>query len=110
MPGFLKKIDMIMKVKVQSIHFNADKKLISFVEEKIDKLRHYYDSIIDSEVFLRLDKHDSHHNKVAEIKINTPGKTLFAKEQCKTFEEATDTAIEALRKQITKYKEKQRGM
>jgi len=101
---------MIMKVKVQSIHFDADRKLISFVEEKIEKLRHFYDSIIDSEVFLRLDKNSSHENKITEIKINTPGKTLFAKEQCKTFEEATDTAVEALRKQITKYKEKQRGM
>jgi putative sigma-54 modulation protein len=95
-----------MKVKVQSIHFDADQKLIDFVEEKVDKLRQYFDHITDSEVFLRLEKNDSHLNKVAEIKINTPGKTLFAKEQSKSFEEATDSAVEALRKQISKHKEK----
>ncbi len=98
-----------MKIKVQSIHFTADKKLLQFVEEKVDKLFQYYDLIIDSEVYLRLDKSDNTENKIAEIKINTPGKTLFAKEQCKTFEEATDVAIEALRRQITKQKEKIRG-
>ena len=98
-----------MKVRVQSIHFIADKKLISFIEEKVDKLKQFYEDIIDSEVFLRIENADNLENKVAEIRINTPGKTLFAKEQCKSFEEATDQAIEALRRQITKYKDKQRG-
>ena len=98
-----------MKIKVQSIHFTADKKLLQFVEEKVDKLFQVYDQIIDSEVFLRLDKSDNMENKIAEIKVYTPGKTHFAKEQSKSFEESTDIAVEALRKQITKYKEKQRG-
>ena len=99
-----------MKIKVQSIHFTADRKLLKFIEEKVDKLFQFYNSIIDSEVYLRLDKSDNDENKIAEIKINTPGKTLFAKEQCKTFEEATDVAVEALRRQITKHKEKLRGV
>jgi putative sigma-54 modulation protein len=98
-----------MKIKVQSIHFDADRKLLEFVEEKVDKLFQFYDHIIDSEVFLRLDKSDNSDNKVAEIKINTPGKTLFAKEQCSSFEEATDTAVDSLRRQIIKHKEKLRG-
>jgi putative sigma-54 modulation protein len=99
-----------MKLKVQSIHFDADTKLLRFVEEKIDKLSQFYEDIIDSEVFLRLDKSTDKENKITEIKINTPGRTMFASEQCKTFEEATDSAVEALRRQITKHKEKLRGM
>jgi putative sigma-54 modulation protein len=99
-----------MKVKVQSIHFNADQKLLAFIEERVDKLRQFYEEIVDSEVFLRLDKANNAENKIAEIRVNTPGKTLFAKEQCKSFEEATDNAVEALRKQITKYKEKKKGL
>jgi len=98
-----------MRIKVQSIHFTADRKLLAFIQEKVDKLFHFYDQIIDSEVFLRLDKSENMENKIAEIKLNTPGKILFAKEQCKTFEEATDVAVEALRKQITKHKEKIKG-
>jgi len=99
-----------MKVKVQSIHFDADQKLLQFVNEKVDKLTHFFDDIIDSEVFLRIDKSESAANKIAEIRVNTPGKTMFAKEQCKTFEEATDNAVEAMRKQITKHKEKLKGI
>jgi putative sigma-54 modulation protein len=99
-----------MKIKVQSIHFTADKKLLQFVEEKMDKLFQFYDSIIDTEVYLRLDKSETAENKIAEIKLNTPGKTLFAKEQSKTFEEATDVAVEAMLRQITKHKEKIRGI
>ncbi len=94
-----------MKLKVQSIHFNADGKLLEFIQERVDKLHTFYDDIIDGEVILKLQKNDS-ENKITEIKVNLPGRQLFAKEQSKTFEEATDVAVEALRKQITKHKEK----
>ncbi len=99
-----------MRIKVQSIHFDADRKLLGFIQEKVDKLILFYEDIIDGEVFLRLDNSSNAENKITEIKLNTPGKVMFAKERCKTFEEATDTAVEALRKQITRHKEKLRGM
>lgn len=95
-----------MQVQVQSIHFDADVKLIQFIEDKISKLALFHDRIIRSEVFLRIDKSDIMENKVAEIKISVPGKELFASKQCKSFEEATDNAVEALRRQITKHKAK----
>lgn len=98
-----------MEVNVHSIHFDADGKLLEFVNEKVDKLDQYHDKIINGEVFLRLDKSDTNENKIAEIKVNIPGKELFAKKQCKSFEEATDLAVDALRRQISKYKEKVRG-
>ena len=99
-----------MKIKVQSIHFTADQKLLNFIEEKVDKLLQFYENIIDSEVYLRLDKSDNMENKITEIKVTTPGKILFAREQCRTFEEATDVAVEAMRRQITRQKEKIRGI
>jgi len=95
-----------MKVKIQSIHFDADEKLLNFVEGKVGKLNTFSNAIIDSEVFLRLEKSSSTENKIAEIKLLIPGNDLFAKRQCKTFEEATDQAIEALRRQLKKQKEK----
>lgn len=95
-----------MKVKIHSIHFDADQKLINFVQEKVDKLDHYFDQIIDGEVFLKIDNADNNENKIAEIKLSIPGNNLFAKKQCKTFEEAIDSVIEALRRQIRKKKGK----
>ncbi|GAB5538629.1 MAG: ribosome-associated translation inhibitor RaiA [Salibacteraceae bacterium] len=95
-----------MNVKVHSIHFDADKKLINFIEEKIAKLELFYDNIIASEVYLKIVKADGNRNKVAEIRMITPGKELFAKKQSKSFEEATDLATEALRRQVKKKKGK----
>jgi putative sigma-54 modulation protein len=98
-----------MQLQVHSIHFDADQKLIDFIQEKIDKLSLFHDQIIGGEVFLRLENSDTNENKVAEIKLLVPGKDLFARRQCKTFEEATDVAVEALRRQIKKHKEKMRA-
>ena len=95
-----------MNCTVHSIHFDADKDLLSFIEAKTDKLTQFHDKIIGTEVFLKLDKSDSNENKVAEIKVAVPGKDLFAKKQCRTFEEATDLAVDALKRQIKKYKSK----
>lgn len=95
-----------MQIQVQSIHFDADVKLIRFIEEKLQKLTTFHDRIIKSEVFLRLDKSDVNENKIAEVKLSIPGKELFAKKQCKTFEEATDVAVEALKRQIDKHRTK----
>jgi len=98
-----------MKIRVQSIHFNADKKLLEFIQKKVDKLDQFFDQIISGEVYLKLENVEDEANKISEIKLIVPGGTMFAKEQCKTFEEATDLAIESLRKQITKHKDKTRA-
>ena len=99
-----------MKIKIHSIHFDADTQLLQFIQERVDRLMNYFEHIIDGEVFLKLDKSNSTENKIVEIKINAPGKTLFASEQKKSFEEATTKAFEALTKQVQKHKEKIRGL
>jgi len=95
-----------MKITVQSIRFNADKKLLDFIQKKVDKLDTFFDRIISGEVYLRLENVENEINKITEIKLILPGNLIFAKEQCKTFEEATDLAVESLRKQIEKHKQK----
>ena len=96
-----------MKTNIQSVHFDADAKLISFIEEKVSKLNSFNDSVIGSSVILRLDKAGDNNNKIAEIKLMVPGNDLFAKKQCSTFEEAVDLACDALKTQIKRHKEKQ---
>ena len=98
-----------MKVNINSVHFKADKKLEDFINEKVGKLSNMYDGVIGSDVILKVDNTDSPENKIAEIRLLIRGNDLYAKKQCKTFEEATDTAIEALRRQLKKHKDKFRG-
>jgi len=95
-----------MKVKIQSIKFDADQKLLDFIEEKVSKLDQYYDGIIAADVVLKLEKSSNDENKVAEIKLMIPGNDLFAKKKSKSFEESVDSSVEALRAQVRKRKEK----
>ena len=97
-----------MKLQVHSIHFDADMKLLEFIQMKLNKLDIFYDRITGGEVFLRLDKGDKKKikSKLLEIKISLPGAVLFVKEIATSFEEAMDLAIEALKIQLKKFKEK----
>ena len=98
-----------MNIKIHSVRFDADKRLLEFIEEKTTKLEVFYDDIIGVEIFLRLDKDTTdRENKLVEIKLDIAGNILFSKKQCKTFEEATDLSIEAIKKQLLKYKDKVR--
>ena len=95
-----------MDIKMHSIRFDADQKLLNFIDTKVKKLPTVYDDILGAEVFLRLDKDSDRENKLVEIKLDVKGHTVFAKKQCKTFEEATDLSIDALKKQLVKRKTK----
>jgi putative sigma-54 modulation protein len=95
-----------MKLQLHSLHFDVDQKLVDFIQRKVDKLETFFDKIIDGEVILKVEKEGSRENKVIEIKINIPGAQLFAKEQSKSFEAGVDEAVEALRRQLKKKKEK----
>ncbi len=98
-----------MEIQIQAIHFKADRKLVDHVNEKVTKLGHFFEGILRSEIFLRIDKSDNAENKVVEIKLIVPGNDLYVKRQCKTFEEAIDTGVDALCKQVKKHKEKSIG-
>ena len=98
-----------MNIQIHSLRFDADKKLIDFVTQKVNKLSQLSDDIVSAEVFLRLDKDDERENKITEIKVEYPRGPLFARNQSKTFEEATDLVVDALKKQIVRQKGKMRG-
>ncbi len=95
-----------MVIQTQSLHFDADIKLLSFVDRKVGKLDTFYDRILHADAVLRLEKTGQVQDKIAEIKLNLPGTVLVAKQTCKSFEEAVDLAVESLRRQLLRHKEK----
>jgi putative sigma-54 modulation protein len=96
-----------MKLQMNAVGFTADIKLLDFIQKKADKLDTFFDRIQDGEVFLKLEKGEhARENKAVEIRLNVPGTVLFAKEQNTSFEAAADAAIESLKRQVSKYKEK----
>ena len=98
-----------MEVRIQSIHFDASEQLQVFIQKKVAKLEKYYDDIKKVEVSLKVVKPDTAENKEAGVKVIVPSGDFYASKICDTFEEAIDLSVEAIEKQLVKYKEKQRS-
>jgi putative sigma-54 modulation protein len=96
-----------MNVNIQTVHFDADTKLVSYVEKKLAKLFQFHDRITKVDVYLKLD--NVVHNikdKVAEIKVHVPRYNFFVKSSSKSFEESFDEALNSVIMQIKRKKEK----
>lgn len=98
-----------MKVNVQAVNFNVDRKLVDFTQERMDKLEKFYDKIVSSDVFLKVENTSDKENKIVEIRINVPGDELMVKKTAKTFEEAVDSCTSSLERVLVKRKEKLRA-
>ncbi|MFY8212863.1 MAG: ribosome hibernation-promoting factor, HPF/YfiA family [Flavobacterium sp.] len=98
-----------MKVNVHAVNFTADRKLVDFVQDRMNKLEKYDDKIVSSDVFFKVENTSDKENKSVEIKIHVPGDDFIVKKQCKTFEEAVELAAESLERSVVKRKEKIRS-
>lgn len=98
-----------MKIHTESNHFQADEKLLEFIDHKLSKLDTFFDKIIDARVNLKLENSGQVKDKVVEIRISVPGEILIAKETDKTFESAIDKLVSVLKRQLIKYKERLRS-
>lgn len=96
----------IMNVQIQSVKFDADQRLVEFVHAKMAKLERFAERTTGAEVILKLDKDREKGNKIATITLRMPGEELVADRQARSFEEAVDEAIDALKRQLDKVKTK----
>ena len=98
-----------MEVMIQSIHFDATEKLQAFVNKKAEKLSKSYEDIQKVEVQLKVVKPATALNKETSLTVTVPGNTLFVEKTCDTFEEGVDECVDAMKVQLTKFKEKTRN-
>ena len=99
-----------MNVQIQSVKFDADQRLVDFVENKMSKLEKFSERIVSSDVIMKVDKDHEKGNKVVTITLYMPGEDLVAKARARSFEESVDEAVEELKTQIVKKKEKMAGV
>ena len=96
-----------MNVNIQTVHFDADIKLVSYIEKKVEKLTQYHDRITKVDVYLKLDNIvHTIKDKVAEIRVLIPRHEFFVKQSSKSFEESFDEALNSVIIQIKRKKEK----
>ena len=94
-----------MEIKIKSLKFDADQKLIAFVEKKVSKLEKFFDGLETVEVVLSLLQEPD--NKKVKIMTHVPGQELVIERHAKTFEDAVTEAADAMKEKITPFKEKQ---
>jgi len=82
-----------MEVKINSVHFSPDKKLVDFVNKKVSKLDTFFDGIINAEVTLKVMKPEASKNKISELK---PGDRIGTSSVIRKqgLEEMGDAAIQ----------------
>ena len=93
-----------MNINIQTVKFDADKRLVEFVEQKLGKMERFAERSTGADVVLKLDKDFDKGNKVATITLHMPGSDLISEQRAKSFEEAIDLAIDALKRQNEKLK------
>ncbi len=98
-----------MKINMTAVHFNADQKLVSYIEKKASKLDQFFDRIIDAQVFLKLENSGQVRDKIVELKLQVPGDVLIATEVSKTFEASADAAVDNMKRQLNRHKERIQG-
>jgi|UniRef100_UPI003FEF23C1 ribosomal subunit interface protein len=99
-----------MEIRIKSIHFDATEKLQEFINKKVEKLQKSYEDIQKVEVQLKVEKPAAALNKTTSLTVTAPGNTLFVEKTCDTFEEGVDLCLDAMKVQLTKFKEKQRKL
>lgn len=99
-----------MEIRIKSIHFDATEKLQEFINKKVEKLQKSYEDIQKVEVQLKVEKPAAALNKTTSLTVTAPGSTLFVEKTCDTFEEGVDLCLDAMKAQLTKFKEKQRNL
>lgn len=97
-----------MKVHTKSVHFSADKKLLLFIQRKLNKLERVFDRIIGIEVVMKLENAGKIKDKVVEVYLKVPGTTIVIKETQKTFEKAIDFIVPILKRKLKQHKAKVR--
>ncbi|HCT94669.1 MAG: hypothetical protein A2X19_07720 [Bacteroidetes bacterium GWE2_39_28] len=95
-----------MDIRIQSLKFNADNKLIDYIEKKLSKLPKFYDEILNVEVILSL--LPDYENKNVKMMVFIPGNELVVERHAAKFEDATVECIDVLKDLLVKVKEKKR--
>ena len=93
-----------MEIRVQSIKFNADQKLLDFVEKKFSRLEKFYEAVTSVDVALSL--LPEHENKNVKVQVSIPGSTIVVEKNAKTFEDAVVDCADILKEKLVKVKER----
>ena len=95
-----------MDIRITSVKFDADKKLIDFINKKVAKLDKFFDGLMAVHVTLSLVP--DHQNKKTSMRAEIPGNDVVVERHSETFEESVSLCVDIIKEQLVKAKEKMR--
>jgi putative sigma-54 modulation protein len=93
-----------MRITFTARHFKTSDRLKEFATIEVQRLKKYYEPIIDTEIILDYIR----DQQVAEIVVQVFGTTLKVVEQSEDMYKSITLAVDKLEQNLIKYKEKQR--
>jgi putative sigma-54 modulation protein len=93
-----------MRLNITARHFKLSESLRRYTEKEIQRLKKYYDGIIDVEVVLDREK----NHRIVEINLSVHGTLLTAQERSDDIKKAINNAMDKCERQLLKYKERLR--
>ena len=93
-----------MEIKIKSLKFDADQKLVEYAEKKISRLEKFFENTGDAELTLSV-LHEP-ENKNVKLQIHVPGEEMIIERNADRFEEAVTACVDAMKEKLTRAKEK----
>jgi putative sigma-54 modulation protein len=98
-----------MKINIQGVGVSPRQELQEMINDKLNKLDRLSDRITEARVTLRVEKAETHDNKVMEVRLGLPGNDIFVKKQGDSFEELVQKTTDVLARELKEWKEKVQG-
>ena len=93
-----------MEIRVKSLKFDADQKLLDYVEKKVSKLSRFCDHLDEVDVTLSLLNEPD--NKEVKLQTRAYGQDLLIERSASTFEDAVTEVVDLMKEKIVRTKEK----
>lgn len=94
-----------MQINITFRHVDPSDKLKEYCLEKIERLKKYFDGIVEGHVILSQEK----IRHLAEFTLSAQNIHMVAKDESSDFHSAIDGAISKIERQLTRHKEKLKG-
>ena len=94
-----------MKITIQTAGVTPHEPLKERIEKKLAKLETFYDKIVESTVYLKVENTTEKASKTTELVVKVPGDDIVVKKTCATFEESLDECVDTAKKLLIKKKE-----
>lgn len=93
-----------MEIRIKSLKFDADQRLLDYIEKKVSRLARFDEKVGEVEVTLSLLQEPNNKNCKLRMRGSTGEQIL--ERNASNFEDAVSAAVDAMKEKLTRAREK----